>query len=60
MIPITTNVYIFLYAALGIYLFQLCVYLTIVWLGVLLVGWPIKLLFKRLKQLIDRAGKPVS
>ena len=49
------NVYIFLLTSMGLFLIQLFAYLLIFYIAVRLVGWPIKILMRRMRQIIRRS-----
>lgn len=51
------NVYIFMMTSIGIFLVQLFAYLAIFWIIVVIVGHPIKILTRKMRQLINRANR---
>ena len=57
MINAVTNSYIFLIASMGLFLLQLVAILTIMYLFVLAIGWPVKKLFHDIKLVIRRGGQ---
>jgi len=57
MINAVTNSYIFLIASMGLFLLQLVAILTIMYLFVMAIGWPVKTLFRNIKMVIRRGGQ---
>lgn len=57
MINAVTNSYIFLIASMGLFLLQLIAILVIMYLFVIAIGWPVKMLFHNIKMIIRRGGQ---
>ena len=50
------NTYIFLISSMFIFIIQLMAILTVFYIILLIIGWPIKGLWGRIKQIIKRGG----